>query len=77
MSLPIQLDPVFSYQQAALAETYRVLCQTHGETFAAYFLDECKGQVLRAAKTRMCGHSETWLSQETARLKRGRSSISG
>lgn len=77
MPLSIQLDPVFSYQQAALAETYRALCQTHGDTFAANFVDECKAQVLMAARTRMCGRSETWLLQETARLNRGRSSNSG
>jgi plasmid stabilization system protein ParE len=75
MSTPIQLDPVFSYQQAALLETYRVLCQTHGETFAAHFVDECKDEVLRAAKTRMCGRSEADLLQETTRLRRGLSSI--
>lgn len=77
MPLPIQLDPVFSYQQAALAETYRALCQTHGDMFAAYFVDECKELVLRAAKTRICGRSESWLLQETARLNRGGVSISG
>jgi len=53
MSAPIQLDPVFSYQQAALLETYRVLCETHGEAFAGHFVDEFKDQVLRGAKTRM------------------------
>jgi hypothetical protein len=52
MPLPIQLDPVFSYQQAALAETYRALCQTHGKTFATYFVDEYKEQLLRAANNR-------------------------
>jgi hypothetical protein len=77
MSYPIQLDPVFSYQQAALAEIYRVLCETHGEKFANFFLDECKDQVLRAAMTHICGRSETGLWQETARLKRGGSSFSG
>lgn len=77
MPLPIQLDPVFSYQQAALAETYRALCQTHGETFVANFVDECKAQVLIAARTRMCARSETWLLQETTRLNRGRASSSG
>lgn len=77
MPLPIQLDPVFSYQQAALAETYRALCQTHGKTFATYLVDEYKEQVLRAAKTRICGRGESWLSQETARLNRGRAAISG
>jgi hypothetical protein len=75
MSVPIQLDPAFSYQQAALLRTYRTLRETHGEAFAAHFLDEYKDQVLLAAKSRMCGRSEADLLQEIARLKRGSCSI--
>lgn len=48
-----------------------------GEASAAHFVDECKNHRLRAAKTRMCGRSEAGLLQETARLKRGLSSILG
>ncbi|MYM26408.1 hypothetical protein GTP46_27645 [Duganella sp. FT135W] len=71
MSQPIQLDASFSFQQAALAETYRALCKTHGVAFAVYFVDECKAQVMSAARTRLCGRSEAGLMQEVNRLKVG------
>lgn len=69
MTSPIQLDAAYNFQQAALAETYRALSQTHGEVFAAYFIDECRDQVLNAAKTRLCGYSEAGLLQEAKRIK--------
>lgn len=67
--VPIQLDAAFSYQQAALAATHRELRQTHGEAFAAYFIDERKEQVLQAAKTRLCGLCEAAVQSETVRLR--------
>lgn len=71
MSQPIQFDASFSFQQAALAATYHALCKTHGVAFAAYFIAECKDQVMSAAKTRLCGRSEAGLMQEANRLKVG------
>jgi hypothetical protein len=64
----IQLDAAFAYQQAALTATYRELRQTHGEAFAAHFMDECKDQVLQAAKTRLCGLCEAGVIDATRHL---------
>lgn len=73
-SSPIQLDTAFIFLQAALAETRRTLCRTHGEAFAAYFMDEHRDCVLKAAKTRLCGRSEPELRREVEHLK-GRNTL--
>lgn len=75
MTSPIQLDAAFTYQQAALAATYRTLCQTHGEAFAAYFFDEFKDQVIQAAKTRLCGRSEANVLAGAASLLAGENPV--
>lgn len=65
----IQLDAAYAYQQAALAATYSELRHTHGKGFAAHFIDEFKDQVLRAAKTRLCGLSEAAVLDASHRLR--------
>lgn len=69
MKTPIQLDAAYAYQQAVLTVTRHTLCQTHGEAFAAHFIDEFKGQVLQAARTRLCGLSEAAVWSEALRLR--------
>lgn len=66
---PIQLDAAFAYQQAAVSATYLSLRQTHGDAFAAHFIDERKDEVLQAAKTRLCGLCEAAVWSETLRLR--------
>lgn len=66
---PIQLDAAFAFQEAALTATYCELRHTHGEVFAAFFIDEWKDQVLQAAKTRLCGLCEAGVIAATRRLR--------
>lgn len=54
----IQLDAVFRHQQAAVHAVRRALTRTHGNEFADAFLHEHRASVIKAAQTRVCGHSE-------------------
>lgn len=65
----IQLDAAFIYQRAAVTATYRELRRTHGEAFAAHFIDEFQDHVLQAAKTRLCGLSEAAVLDGSHRLR--------
>jgi hypothetical protein len=73
-SRPIELDQTHSYQRVSMSAVYRALCETHGETFAEYFIDEYKSEVQSAARTRLCGNNEAWLLEEITRLKQSDSS---
>jgi len=66
---PIQLDAVIVYQQAAMRAIHCALTESHGNAFADAFLHEHQHAVTKAVKTRLCGHSEAWLQQETDRMR--------
>jgi hypothetical protein len=65
---PIRLDAAFGYQQAAIHAVRSMLGSTHGSAFAAAFVVEHRQDILRAARTRLCGSSELAVAAEAIRL---------
>jgi hypothetical protein len=66
---PIQLDAAFSFQQAAVHAVSTALATTHGDDFAAAFIAEHLQDILRAARTRLCGSSEAAAKADADRLE--------
>jgi hypothetical protein len=65
---PIQLDAAFGFQRAAVHAVRTALATTHGDDFAAAFIAEHRQEILRAARTRLCGSSEAAVKADADRL---------
>ncbi len=68
--MTIKLDAAYCYQRAANVAVQRILPLTHGTEFARWFAIEHSGAIARAARSGVCGRTETAVFSMASRLRR-------
>ncbi len=64
----IQLDSIYTYQQAAISAVLRALAQSHGAEFAADFVRDHRTAILSVTRRHVCGRDSHAVVDEARRL---------